>query len=340
MKAEPIVFAVAVCVAFAVKADVSMEERRATDVSRARGYAYGAKAKEVFCVVDQDDVPVAGARIYGGFVGGPDVNGFTDKNGVYIAKGRCKDWLSYTFFKEGYYETCGKVQYLDTTSFPAVVSGKWQPYGSRHQIVLKKIKNPRRSAMMPKDRGPEYNIPEYGKWIGFDMAQYDWTCPYGTGKHADVMLKFMTQNGKTMFDFSYVMEVSFTNNLLAGAYVSKRDTSSQLWTAYNADTNALFKTMFTFKKERKPGQAVQIVEFIPRDSYLVYRTRTKVDDHGRLVSAHYGVISGWFSTGNKMLLGETGFNPIANDTNIEDAETARKAALSYKQFLEQLQNEK
>lgn len=87
-------FAVAACVALAVKADVSMEERRATDVSRARGYAYGAKAKEVFYVVDQDGVPVAGARIFGGFVGGPDVNGFTDKNGVYIAKGRCKDWLN------------------------------------------------------------------------------------------------------------------------------------------------------------------------------------------------------------------------------------------------------
>ena len=33
-------------------------------------------------------------------------------------------------------------------------------------------------------------------------------------------------------------------------------------------------------------------------------------------------------------------NPIPNDLNLEDTETARKAVLGYKQFLEQLQNEK
>ena len=136
-----ILFACAAYGALTITADDSLEYKRATDVSRARGYAYGAKAKECFYVVDQDGKPVPGARIFGEFVGGPEVNGLTDKNGLYIAKGRCKDWLSYSFFKEGYYKTQGDIRYLDTTSFPAVVNRKWQPYGSRRQIVLKRIKN-------------------------------------------------------------------------------------------------------------------------------------------------------------------------------------------------------
>ena len=336
MRAEPIVFAVAACVALAVKADVSMEERRATDVSRARGYAYGAKAKEVFCVVDQDGVPVAGARIYGAFVGGPDVNGFTDKNGVYTAKGRCKDWLNYTFYKEGYYETRGKVQYLDTTSFPAVVSGKWQPYGSRRQIVLKKIKNPKKMICQGSKFYGRYTCPEFGRWLGFDLAQMDWVRPFGEGEISDVLLRFTHDDSKNFYS---AMEVSFTNSPYAGAYVMSQDSFSEFKTAYSVDTNKTFKSYYLFDYENSPlGRHDNILR---RDQYMVFRIRTKIDEDGRLISAQYGRIMGrWGYLEGGMVMNNGLLNPTPNDLNLEDVVKARQAVLGYKQFLEQLQNEK
>ena len=74
---------------------------------------------------------------------------------------------------------------------------------------------------------------------------------------------------------------------------------------------------------------------------MVFRIRTKVDEEGRLISAQYGRIMGrWGYFEGDMVMADEILNPKPNDLNLEDAETARKAALSYKQFLEQLQNEK
>ena len=334
-----ILFACAAYGALTITADDSLEYKRATDVSRARGYAYGAKAKEVFCVVDQDGAPVAEARIYGCFVGGPDVNGFTDKNGVYVAKGRCKDWLSYSFSKEGYYETQGAVRYLDTTSFPAVVSGKWQPYGGSHKIILKQIKNPQK--MISQDLSDRkffgrYTCPTLGKWLGFDFARKDWVRPFGEGECSDVLLRFMRDDSK---NFYCSMEVSFTNSPYAGAYIMGQDSFSEFKTAYSVDTNKTFKSYYLFDYENTPlGRHDNILRL---DQYMVFRIRTKVDEEGRLISAQYGRIMGrWGYFEGDMVMADEILNPKPNDLNLEDAETARKAALSYKQFLEQLQNEK
>lgn len=334
-----ILFACVVYGVLAITAGDTLEEKRAIDMSRARGYAYGAQGKECFYVVDQDGVPVAGARIYGCFVGGPDVNGFTDKNGVYIAKGRCKDWLSYSFSKEGYYETQGAVRYLDTTSFPAVVSGKWQPYGSSHKVILKKIKSPKK--MISQDLSDRkffgrYKCPTLGKWFGFDFARKDWVRPFGEGECSDVLLRFTHDDSKNFYS---AMEVSFTNSPYAGAYIMDQDTFSEFKTAYIVDTNKTFKAYYQFDYENT--SAGRHDNILRKDQYMVFRIRTKIDEKGRLISAQYGRLIGrWGYLEGKMQMPNVFLNPVPNDLNLEDAETARKAVLSYKQFLEQLQNEK
>ncbi len=340
MRAEIVFFAVAGCAAFIVNADVSMEERRATDVSRARGYAYGAKAKECFYVVDQDGKSVSGARIVGEFVGGPNVNGFTDKNGVYTAKGRCKDCLRYSFCKEGYYKTQGDIRYLDTTSFPAVVNRKWQPYGSRRQIVLKRIKNPKKMIcqdLYDKKFFGRYKYPAFDRWVGFDLAQKDWVQPFGEGAISDVMLRFTRDDSKNYYRS---MEVSFTNTPFAGAYIMNKESFSEFKTTYMVDTNMTFRPYYYFDYQNAPvGRHNNVLN---NDQYMVFRIRTKVDANGNLISAHYGrLMGGWdfFERGGMAMANEF-LNPVPNDLNLEDAETARKAVLGYKQFLEQLQNEK
>ena len=55
---------------------------------------------------------------------------------------------------------------------------------------------------------------------------------------------------------------------------------------------------------------------MPRDKYMVFRTRTKVNDKGELVSANYGLIFEKSEYGIKLNM-RTAFNPKPNDTNLE-----------------------
>ena len=58
---------------------------------------------------------------------------------------------------------------------------------------------------------------------------------------------------------------------------------------------------------------------LDRNSYLVFRTRTKVDKDGNLQSAHYGVIQGeWSFDGSSMRYLDGCFNSHGNDVNVED----------------------
>ena len=58
--------------------------------------------------------------------------------------------------------------------------------------------------------------------------------------------------------------------------------------------------------------------------YLVFRTRTRVDEQGHLTGAHYGKILGrWMSDTEFMILSDGCFNPIENNINIEDGTSLR-----------------
>lgn len=59
--------------------------------------------------------------------------------------------------------------------------------------------------------------------------------------------------------------------------------------------------------------------WLGEDSYLIYRTRTKVDEEGKLVSAHYGKIYGLWSSGKSNVRLPLGcLNQRENDPDIED----------------------
>ena len=119
-----------------------------------------------------------------------------------------------------------------------------------------------------------------------------------------------------MNDYRFVMEVSFTNNPYAGAYRLKEDKTSLLTTIFNADSNATCQAEFSYVQE----------EYLDRDSYLVFRTRTRVDKDGNLIGAHYGTILGrWLSDSEYMILSDGCFNPVENDVNIEDGICLRDA---------------
>ena len=114
------------------------------------------------------------------------------------------------------------------------------------------------------------------------------------------------------------MEVSFTNMPYAGAYEKKKDIFSDFKNDYHADTNANYLQMFTYSFDRNPQERPVVVE-LGEDEYLVFRTRTKTDEKGQLMSANYGVLYGqWQFVGpGGMKIPFLVFNPNPNDRNLE-----------------------
>lgn len=296
----------------------------------------GASAKVVLRVVDQDGVAVPEAKILGAFSANrlKDsvlVDGLTNTNGEFIAQGNCNEILRVDVMKEGYYRTEEKINFWRSKSEPIVVDGKWQPYGETRTVVLKKIKNPIRL----RDPGARYRYvyPESGKWTGFDLVCGDWVPPLGDGKCADIMIRYTREQRPDGFFKS--LDISFTNNPYAGAYVMNRDSDSEMDSVYEANTNGEYVGNFRYEFERT-AKGNHVISELGYGQYLVFRIRTKTDENGKLISAHYGRIMGALQYLERagIVLGPVFFNPTPNDINLEDAETARLSRLGYKQHLE------
>lgn len=295
-------------------------------------HASGAIARECFHVVDECGSPVADARVIGGFQIGDGmddyvaIDGLTDAKGEYVAEGFVKRTLHYQISREGYYDVEDRIVYGEGKERPSYEDGKWRPFGDIRTITMKRIKR-LGSLSVLKGKGSRvgrWTIPARERWIGFDLEAFDWTAPYGSGLNDDVLLFFRSSVRNEYFDFRFSMDVCFTNNPLAGAYICKKDTGSCLEWSENADADRQYLKCFSFVFERKPDGA-RVVDTLDEDSYMVFRTRTKTDEYGNLVSAHYGVISGeWLLGSESMRIGDACFNGNVNDLCIEDGYYLRK----------------
>ena len=101
-------------------------------------------------------------------------------------------------------------------------------------------------------------------------------------------------------------------------------------------TDASYLSSFKFVHEKHPNikqtpffkyvSGAEITDTrLDAYSYIVFRTRTKVDDKGNLVSAHYGKIYGLWEFFGGIRAANVQFNPNPNDTNLEDMETATRS---------------
>ena len=279
---------------------------------------YGAEAKECLQVVDQDGAPVVGARIWGGLQTGDGyndflpINGNTDTNGEYVIQGKCTKRITCEITKDGYYDSLFLLANYGHTH--DVHNGKWQPYGSMTKVVLKKIINP----VAVGTRNIDQKIPTFGQWLGYDLEAADWTSPLGKGRQSDVMIRF-TSREVGAFDFGYKMELSFAHYPFAGVIRCKKDAYSRFPFAYDAATNDVYKSAIAFEVDRTGAQK-RIWDQLENDEYLIFRTRTKVNANGELVSAHYGRIDGeWkFYELHGMWIRGIYFNGTPGDTNLED----------------------
>ena len=165
----------------------------AQDLALYRARKYGANAKECLKVVDQDGMPVAGAKVWGGIQHGDGyddftpISGMTDTNGEYVIQGKCTNRIRCDITKNGYYRS---ELLLENYGYRHdLEKGKWMPYRERRTVVLKKIKNPCKLLVFP-DSLRCCRIPDFDKWIGFDFECCEWIAPHGKGRYADVLLRF------------------------------------------------------------------------------------------------------------------------------------------------------
>lgn len=297
--------------------------------------ADGAKMKMTFVVVDNDNNAVSNAWIQGGMYCdtgasmGTEFAGYTDGSGRFTISGETTGRVVYSITKENFYQTSSEYDFArnEPGYTPTVNKGKWQPYGLEYTVMIKRI-----YAATAKPFSFGYiTVPAFGQWMGFDLEMFDLCPPYGKGIHKDILLRYVFDRDPIVRGKTYAsMEMSFTNNPHAGAYILKKDGWSDLQSCYVADTNNTFSIKsFKYESSRTREEIFKNEDF-PEDSYIVFRTRTSVDRDGNLISAHYGKIYGGWDYPRQLHFGGTLFNSIPNDPNLEDEESGIRARLQIK----------
>ena len=313
----------------------------AEEFALAKARNSGALAMECFRVVDQDGMPVPDAKFEGGLQTGAGYNdytpiqGVTGTNGEFVVQGKCTNRIRCGITKDGYYAS--EFVLANYAYRHSLKDGKWIPYGLQHTVVLKKIIDP---VELTHPNPSRRENPDVSGWHGYDLEQCEWLPPYGCGRHPDMLVRIITDFDSS-HDFKVSMEISFTNNPFAGAYLLRKDPCSEMKSIYRADTNAEYKTSFEYLQEEHPIIHREPVVYVQGsnktdtrldgDSYLVFRTRTKVDQEGNLMSAHYGKIYGPWEIFLAMHAYGVYFNPKENDTNLEDKETAERSCMLRRQ---------
>lgn len=303
----------------------------AGDDALAEALNNGADAKIVMRVVDQTGRPVSNACVKCGVWrshanGGPvEVAMRTDGDGqCSVLARKCTGIITWSVGKDGFYESRGRMNLASDGGRGRSVSGdRWIPWGDVKKVTLKRQINPGKLCVAPNARYIGVRIPKFGEWLSFDLCKLDWLPPFGQGDCSDAIILCDKNVKHRIDDFSFVMTVSFTNCCHAGFYILKKDKDTTFSTAYRVDTNAVFKTAYEFSQKRT-GSVKECHE-LGADEYIVFRTRTKTDGSGNLLSAHYGVISGPFRMGSiKIHIEDSCFNPVPNDLNIEDGRNVRR----------------
>ena len=202
----------------------------------------------------------------------------------YVIEWKCTNRIRCDITLDGYYAS--EFELTDYGHTHSIGGDKWLPYGSKTEIVLNKILNP--MPLCCHNSRTSFKIPVYNEWVGFDFEHFDFVRPYGQGQENDMMLRFALDN-PARDDYHMTMEVSFTNNPYAGVYELARNKSSELESVYHADANASYQQSFVYRFDRMPGKVSRYTQQLTSQNYLVFRTRTRVDAEGKLVSAHYGI---------------------------------------------------
>jgi hypothetical protein len=161
-------------------------------------------------------------------------------------------------------------------------------------------------------------IPTQDTPSGFDLEFGDWVAPYGKGKKADLLIIYHAKI-EDILNFSNQLVIA-CNNKLDGLQRARKEIESSLLSTYEAPIDGYQQQMVLTINRTK--HTIIMHEEIGDKEYLIFRTRTVLDEKGNIVSAQYGKIYGPIEYGradeNHSAIRFTYyFNPTANDRNLE-----------------------
>ena len=245
-----------------------------------------------------------------------DVYGNTDTNGEVSITFVCKSMnFSYSVGADGYYGTGGGIGFARSGGGFTLRQTQFE---TNLVVILKPIVNPVPMCVieMPvdADKGRRYpNGATSGAW-GFDMKVGDWVVPYGRGNTADFHVEYSKEHFAE--DKALDCALVFTNNLHDGFYIAKC-TGTRFRSDYAVNTNATFIKRLDFDSWGKKYKNNLATRLLDDDEYIVIRTRSRCDENGRLVSAHYGKIYGAIGFRGEFTCRGLYYNPKENDPNLE-----------------------
>ncbi len=265
---------------------------------------YGADTKICFKVVDDQTNSVADATINAHFTlnnqKGKNIVGVTDKDGCVTLQRKSVGEVVYSVTKEGYYDTCGRIWLAGKVgALGKVEDGKWQPYGKEEKVLLKPIRNPMSDIAYVFSK----EFKQWDQCIGFDLEEGDFVSPHGKGLIVDFLITYRKINDEGICSLSFP-------NAADGAYLMEKDKGSAFPFVYCADTNSIYKQEFVFNTGKRSVA-------IPKDQYLVVRTRTKINKKGELEEAYYSEIDGDFQINPLGILFKYYRNHAVNSMNLE-----------------------
>ena len=281
-------------------------------------FSDGAQADLRIKVVDETGVAVSDAKINVSFAIDAAKSfvssGKTSSDGLFLAKHKTIGSIWIFVEKDGYYSTRFQPKISYCINDFVLKNKEW--IGSPFQInaTLKKRRNPAR-LILKGGTFQELQYPATNVVMGLDLKKFDWCPPYGKGEYDDLQIKYDFWRSPTnWFQVYSHLDITMTNGF-DGVYLAHTDDFSKMNRCYNADTNAVYIKSLEYVYDRKTGTVVRDIE-MPRDKFMVFRTRTKVNNKGELQSANYGLIFEKSEYGIKLNM-RTAFNPVPNDTNLE-----------------------
>jgi hypothetical protein len=222
--------------------------------------------------------PSSGEPTYG------EVKGVTDTNGMFTASHTDSSWdLGVVADKSGYYTThIGHQFYFDEKN--------------RHPSFTLLLKKNGKPIAMYAKQIDSITFPEFNKAIGYDLMAGDWVAPYGKGANTDFLFTENHADAKSGYTFT----VSFPHPG-DGIQGFSRDWSLGVNGLQSLHEAPIDGYQPKYEQTQMPN---------PNRIYY-FRVRTKLDENGNVVSAHYGKIYGDFMQFRYY------FNPTPNDRNIE-----------------------
>ncbi|HRK16842.1 MAG TPA: hypothetical protein PK490_21350 [Prosthecobacter sp.] len=204
-------------------------------------------------------------------------------------------------------------------------NGRWEPWNPTVPVDLKRVLNPIPLVAKNVLQGVGDYVPLPANKAAYDLEVGDWTAPYGTGKSADLVFEIQGETNSPDQNYDTTLTLSFSQQQDGLVQVERpKDRSSAMVMPYLAPESG-YQPQKSWRKlrintETIPGGYKQgkTVDGTQLDEDYFLRLRTKLDEKGGIVSAHYAKVQNSFLWGVEGLIKfQYHFNPTPNDRNLE-----------------------